>query len=267
MIVVNTGENQRLGNLMFNIGMAYTIQSKLENHPEIYCKSNKLTRTEYFKNTLKPIFFKDIIFSECPNKKGLRDVTGGLWRLVDIPIEDNLFLRWHFQNCIDLDLDLLRKKYDVPDVESYVYETYPEVFCTGKDVIGINVRRGDFLTFENGTFFYINDISFYKRALDEIGAEGKNIFIVSDDIKWCKENFVDFGDSVFFSNKPDVLNNMKELMMCDYLILGSSSTYSIWCSYLNTRKKMVIYPNKLYKNEKLNFHKDILFAFDNYRGI
>lgn len=52
MIVVKANRNQRLGNLLFNIGMAYTIQSKLPNHPEIQCFENNLTRTEYFRNTL-----------------------------------------------------------------------------------------------------------------------------------------------------------------------------------------------------------------------
>ena len=264
MILVKANRNQRLGNLLFNIGMAYTIQSKLPNHPEIYCLENNLTRTEYFRNTLKPIFFGDIKFVERPkcNFKGLKLVRGGQYKLVNPPIRDNVFLTWHWQNCIELDIELLRQKYNIPNVEQFCKTGYPQVFCDGKETIGIHVRRSDYVTFKNGSFFHINDAGFYKRAVDQIDQTGKNIMIVSDDIDWCKRNLSNLGEHVFFSNESDVINDMRILMWCDYLVLGSASTYSVWASYLNTRKKLVVCPKKLYVQDIYNVHSNILFPQD-----
>lgn len=269
MIVVRINMNQRLGNLLFNIGMAYTIQSKLPNHPQIYCLENNLTNSDYFKNVVKPIFFNDIIFmpkSKLNIKiKGLTKIRGGQFELVNPPIQDDVYLTWHWQNCIELDIELLRQKYNVPNVEQFCKTNYPQVFCEGKETIGIHVRRSDYVTFKEGKYFHINDAKYYKRAVDQIEQTGKNIVIVSDDIEWCKRNLSNLGEHVYFSRETDVINDMMILMYCDYIVLGSSSTYSIWASYLNTRKKMVICPRKLYVEDAYNVHSDILFPQDYIR--
>tara|TARA_R110001599_G_scaffold166503_1_gene355987 strand:+ start:1739 stop:2515 length:777 start_codon:yes stop_codon:yes gene_type:complete len=92
-------------------------------------------------------------------------------------------------------------------------------------VTAVHVRRGDYLN--NLDIHPTCNIEYYKKAMEEIG-EGQFIFI-SDDIKWCKENFK--GDNIHYSPFSYELEDLCLISGCDNQIIANS-TFSWWGAYL-----------------------------------
>ncbi len=95
-----------------------------------------------------------------------------------------------------------------------------------KGVVGIHVRRGDYLQFSDKhppvTLQYLNE------AIEMF--PGKRFRFFSDDIKWCKENFQ--GDQLEFSEGNSELADLQEMFCCEHNIISNSS-FSWWAAWLN----------------------------------
>jgi hypothetical protein len=110
-------------------------------------------------------------------------------------------------------------------------------FINSENAISVHVRRTDYLS----TMHDIIDINYYKKAVDIIGEYDK-MFVFSDDIPWCKDNF-NFKNMVFVENNDNV-DDMWLMSMCRDNIIANSS-FSWWGSLLNKNKnKKVIAPLK-----------------------
>lgn len=111
------------------------------------------------------------------------------------------------------------------------------------DVIGIHVRRGDFLKHPK----YVKlDFEYYDKAYNYLIKKygQKKIYIFSDDIEWCKKNFkypdiefINFDDYVCF----------EILRSCKYKIIANSS-FSWWAAYLSNG--ITVVPETWYNNKK-----------------
>lgn len=126
-----------------------------------------------------------------------------------------------------------------------------------KNSVSIHVRHGDYLKLQHYhpviTLNYINTAIEYIDNITEID----NIFIISDDINWCKKCIKD-DRCIFITNQKDY-EDLYLISLCENNI-GSNSTFSWWGSYLNQNKnKIVIFPKKWFgEHANLNW-KDIYF--------
>lgn len=146
-----------------------------------------------------------------------------------IPYQENLDLigffqsEKYFENNKDVILGLLTPKNGL----SKKYN------CTS-----IHVRRGDYL---NLTKEYQQlTMTYYQTAMDMI--KSKQYLICSDDIVWCKQNFI--GNQFIFSENISPVADLIGMISCEHNIIANSS-FSWWGAYLNKNpSKIVIAPKK-----------------------
>jgi len=83
-------------------------------------------------------------------------------------------------------------------------------------------------------------MDYYKKAMDLVPAT--KYYIASDDIAWCKANFV--GDQyVFFDIQDDLIQLFVGCLFNKYIL--SNSTYHWWMSFLSVYEKpTVVAPDK-----------------------
>ena len=106
-----------------------------------------------------------------------------------------------------------------------------------KNNISLHIRRTDYVS-SNG-YHPVQSIKYYEDALSIIG-EYDNIFIFSDDIKWCKDN-LNFTNMIFMEGFSDI-EDLYLMSMCKNNIIANSS-FSWWGAWLNTNpNKKVISP-------------------------
>lgn len=126
---------------------------------------------------------------------------------------------------------------DIKDeiVESFVW---PEIENLDfKNSCSLHVRRGDYLKTQH--VHPIQSIDYYNKALDIIQPKG-NIFIFSDDIKWCKNN-LNYKNSIFMENNSNIYD-LHAMSLCSDNIIANSS-FSWWGAWLNTNKnKKIVCP-------------------------
>lgn len=99
--------------------------------------------------------------------------------------------------------------------------------------IGIHVRRGDYVKQHKGRMIYL-DINYYKKALSLLPND-LNVLVFSDDITWCRENFI--GDRFKYIDEPDYI--------CIYLMskmkygVIANSTFGWWGFWLGNSEKII----------------------------
>ena len=117
--------------------------------------------------------------------------------------------------------------------------------------IAIHVRRGDYLLYEKE--YYIIGMNYYRQAISYFRNKYKNstLYIFSDDMEWCKENFNEFKECVFIDREiSDSPYIDFELMRCCKHFIIANSTFSWWASWLSEEKeKEMTAPELWFKNE------------------
>jgi hypothetical protein len=139
--------------------------------------------------------------------------------------------------------------FKLPDDDlAVVNERSNEWRQTGKTLVSVHVRHGDYLTPTTKAFHGILDVNYYRRAVDKLKDLGviimeNTLFVIfSDDIEWCKENF-GFLSNIYYVNEKDYIE-MVLMSKCDHHIVANSS-FSWWGAYLNKSKdKEVIGPTR-----------------------
>jgi len=116
----------------------------------------------------------------------------------------------------------------------------------------IHVRRGDYLNLQD--YHPTQPIEYYKKAMDMI--KSKNYLIVSDDIPWCKQNFI--GEQFIFSEGENEITDLALQIACEHNIISNSS-FSWWGAYLNkSSSKIVVAPNNWFGPKLPHNIKDLL---------
>lgn len=115
--------------------------------------------------------------------------------------------------------------------------------------VSIHVRHGDYLKLSN--VYPILEMDYYNKAIQFFKSKNENAkFIVfSDDIPWCKKNFI--GSEFFlvdWNTGSDSFIDMCLMSECHHNIIANS-TFSFWAAWLNQNYgKIVIRPQKYYNN-------------------
>jgi len=108
--------------------------------------------------------------------------------------------------------------------------------------IALHVRRGDLLINDRD---YAQELDYYERALNCMKAFKKDceIFVFSDDMEWCKENF----KNVTFISLIDYLD-FELMKFCKHFII-CNSTFSWWTSFLSESKNKTIIAPKMWRSD------------------
>jgi hypothetical protein len=94
----------------------------------------------------------------------------------------------------------------------------------------IHIRRGDYLL--RPSVYDILPIEYYQSAISKF-PENTTFYIFSDDIAWCKLNFI--GDNFIFAENNLDYVDLCLMTLCTNNVL-SNSTFSWWGGYLNQNK-------------------------------
>lgn len=113
-------------------------------------------------------------------------------------------------------------------------------------VVGIHVRRGDYLLYQNK---HLSPTVEYLQEAMALFPAYKFLF-VSDEIEWCKA----FFPGHYYSDSEDTFADMALMASCEHQII-SASTFSWWAAWLNENPNKVVVAPKIWFGPK-NSHLD-----------
>lgn len=234
----------RFGNYLFQIAAGaslakeYGTDFKVVVAPDAEAISTDGTETMWkYVSSFRENIFREIEF--------VREAPEGIplysWR--DFPYKPipydgkDLMIDGYFQSYKYIDGDLMRQLYAMPeDIKDKLKQKYGEVLKG--PFTCIHVRRGDYCRLPHR--FSICSMKYFRKAIKEIG-ENTLFVVISDDLKWCKENFK--GENFVFADKG---NSMLEDFYLQSLATNniiSNSSFSWWGAWLNDNPdKRVFYP-------------------------
>lgn len=128
-----------------------------------------------------------------------------------------------------------------------------EIKCN--DSVAVHIRRGDYLLKGYADIYVAQDILYYERARAYLNSNKNDLkfYIFSDDIEWCKQNFM--WDNCYFvddSITADSVTQFEIMRSCKHFIIANS-TYSWWAAWLAENKDAIrVAPRRWYVDEKVN---------------
>jgi len=110
----------------------------------------------------------------------------------------------------------------------------------------IHVRRGDYLKYD---LHVSREMDYFNKGIAAVGPVDKYL-VFSDDIDWCKNNFI--GDKFIFIEQEKDYVELFLQSKCTHNIISSSS-FSWWGAYLNNKpNRKIIGPKQWFSNTKNN---------------
>lgn len=130
------------------------------------------------------------------------------------------------------------------------------------NTVSLHVRRGDYIKLSE--HHHNLSIRYYQNAINYF--QGCKFLIFSDDIEWCKKQFV--GSEFYFVENQSDVDDLYLMSLCNHNVIANS-TFSWWAAYLNQNpNKVVVYPDKWFgpKNSDLStcdlFPEEWICLFD-----
>lgn len=122
----------------------------------------------------------------------------------------------------------------------------------GRTLIGVHVRRGDFLS--SRAFSEVCDRDYYRAALAATSAEARDplYLVFSDDLDWCRDNLAFAGEALFvdWNRNEESYADMRLMVACDAVVIANSS-FSWWGAWLGEREgRTVAAPSRWYGGRK-----------------
>jgi tetratricopeptide (TPR) repeat protein len=166
---------------------------------------------------------------------------------------------WQYFEYYKNIIPLLKKEFCVREnlLTKEFFELKEEV--TNCNSIALHVRRGDLLINDRD---YAQELEYYERALDCMNTLKTDckVFVFSDDMEWCKENFKD----ATFVTLVDYLS-FELMKFCKHFII-TNSTFSWWTSLLCENEDKTIIAPKMWRSDPVDqaeFEKR-LYLFDKW---
>lgn len=116
--------------------------------------------------------------------------------------------------------------------------------------ISLHVRRGDYAISNTNA---ILPIEYYTKALSLL-PNNIPVLIFSDDLKWCRENFI--GDRYVFIEEIDYIS-LYIMSKMKYHIIANSS-FSWWGAWMSEHIDKIIIAPKLWFKENTEYSGDIV---------
>lgn len=110
-------------------------------------------------------------------------------------------------------------------------------FGTIYDTASIHVRHGDYL--ELTDCYAQLDMNYYNKAMEIMNAGHYLVF--SDDINWCKKNFIGEQFTIVEDNPPHI--DMAMMAACEKGNIIANSSFSYFAAYVNQHlDRKVVFP-------------------------
>ncbi len=179
------------------------------------------------------------------------------------------YFQGYFQNLIYFN--------DISDIIKKDFTYTGELSQSNKDIkskieninnsVFLHVRRGDYLDNDNCMFVKLGS-TYYNNALKIMLERLSNpyVFVFSNDIAWCKSNFLNYIDSdikkhiaiefIEGNSEGNAIEEMELMRSCQHAIIANSS-FSWWAAYLiKNQDKIVMMPSQILYDDEVN-SKDI----------
>ncbi len=170
-------------------------------------------------------------------------------------LKGNIFLNGYWQSSKyfkDYE-DILKKDFTLLNIDKNVSELSSNILL--ENALCVHIRRGDYV---GNPYHDVLSNDYYDSAVKKIEEKGifiQKIYVFSDDIEWCKNNFKYKYDIEFVSHDYNGKNgegHMYLMSCCKYFIIPNS-TFSWWGAWLSERDgKVVICPQKWFADESIN---------------
>jgi hypothetical protein len=144
----------------------------------------------------------------------------------------------------------------VPIIRNDFKKVFAEKFPGFKKTIDlksafVHIRRGDYLKLFSKIML---PIKYYKIGIKMLKDAGiKNIYLLSDDLEWCKKRLEGLGLTPF--EEKDELKTLYLMSLCNGGAVISPSTFSAWGAMLGpdeNKKSMIVYPKRWLNKGKDN---------------
>lgn len=219
-----------LGNMLFQIAATFEFARKnnvdcsfpnlnshlfyLEKEPNC---NRKLINTDHYRQ-----FFKNLKTEPYPNNTPKIKFP---FHYKDLDIPNTCIIDGFFQS----------EKYFV-NSRKKILDLFPNRERVNK--VSIHIRRGDYA--RKHKFHNLLTFDYYQNAMKYFSNE--KFIIFSDDLEWCKKNFV--GERFSFYKGENDLEDLFVMSSCDHNIIANSS-FSWWAAWINMNKnKKVIAPKQ-----------------------
>lgn len=224
--------NGRLGNNMFQIANVLSVATKLNEpfvfHPHTFAghRGDRYADLSMFAYAFP------------------RGIESGTTRYVEsdkyepVPVRGNTTYCGFYQDYRyfeDIKTKLLNE-YFAPSPEVIKGLTK---YDTSDDCLGICVRRGDYLMLQQNHCVLSSE--YYQTSINQYFSETERVFVFSDDLDWCKENF---GNQVEYVD--DSIGVQLFLMAKMKHLILANSTFSWWGAYLNQQSGKIVMPDPWY---------------------
>ena len=161
--------------------------------------------------------------------------------------EDNTYLTgfWQNEEYFSEIRDILLKDFTLKRPLNKNSAAWKEKILASKCAVAVHVRHGDYLTYFNKNYLGVLPINYYRACVNELKKNYSDItlFIFSDDIEWCKENFK-FGLPMEFVTGCEKDYEEMHLMSICHHNINANSNFSWWGAWLNQNPdKKVFMPN------------------------
>lgn len=223
-----------LGNKMFQIATTYSLS--LDNNDHCVFEFSEQSNAHQHITTYLDNIFRNINFGYSGCNLVHQEPHFHYYK---IPYINNLKLLGYFQSekYFSHNRKDILKLFSMDDTnKSYIMNKYGYLFKN--ETCSLHIRRGDYMTLPN--HHPLCDISYYYEAMLNMSPD-TTYLIFSNDIMWCKSNFV--GDNFVFIDESDYID-MWLMSLCNHNIIANSS-FSWWGAWLNQNpNKKVIAPKK-----------------------
>ena len=164
-------------------------------------------------------------------------------------LPNDVYLDGYWQNVkyfADIIDELKREFTFQKELPKECNDIYEEIQKTNS--VCVMFRKGDFV---NHPILDVVGIDFYAEALKELSKKlnSPKLFIFSDDIPWCQENFKPKGFQYEFVDQsltgPNAEYYLQMIVACNHFIIPNS-TFGWWGAWLSDNKEKVIITPKIW---------------------
>lgn len=203
------------------------------------------TMNKYLYHTLYRIY---------PNRKMYNEDE---FALIDIPGDAYMVGYWQYAKILEENEAVLKQEFSLrPGIVDDGIEI-ADLIQHSINPVCVSFRRGDYVGHPTLGFLTMD---YYMEALKCLQQQVPQLtlFVFSDDIPWCEQNFRPNGYHIHYVNQKYTgrffQNYFYLMMLCKFFIIPNS-TYPFWAAYLSrTPQKTVIAPRKWHsaQKEKIN---------------
>lgn len=100
-------------------------------------------------------------------------------------------------------------------------------------IVGVHIRRGDYITWNNGDFYYsFEEYNSFMKQIENLYKDKKVAFFISSNEIIDSSCFE--GISCFYYENASVIEDLYTLSLCNKII-GPYSTFSRWASFIGEK--------------------------------